>query len=67
VVVVLSAAGAFSFVPQAALSGVLVFIGMRIFRVARMRQIYRQGVGGPNSQSNHVLKNCSRRRQSSVL
>jgi SulP family sulfate permease len=43
VVVVLSAAGAFAFVPQAALSGVLVFIGMRIFRVARMRQIYRQG------------------------
>jgi SulP family sulfate permease len=43
VAIVLAAADAFAFVPQAALSGVLVFIGMRIFRVARMRQIYRQG------------------------
>jgi MFS superfamily sulfate permease-like transporter len=41
----LSAAGAFAFVPQAALSGVLVFIGMRIFRVARMRQILSPGRG----------------------
>jgi MFS superfamily sulfate permease-like transporter len=43
VVVVLLAASAFALVPQAALGGVLVFIGMRIFRVATMRQIYRQG------------------------
>jgi MFS superfamily sulfate permease-like transporter len=37
------AAGAFAFLPVAALSGVLVFIGMRIFRVATMREIYRRG------------------------
>ena len=43
VAIVLLAAGAFAVVPQAALSGVLVFIGMRIFRVATMRQIYRRG------------------------
>ena len=41
--IVLLAAGAFAVVPQAALSGVLVFIGMRIFRVATMREIYRRG------------------------
>ncbi len=39
---VLVAAGAFAFVPQAALSGVLVFIGVRIFRVRVMRRIYRR-------------------------
>jgi MFS superfamily sulfate permease-like transporter len=43
VAIVLLAAGAFAVVPQAALSGVLVFIGMRIFRVATMREIYRRG------------------------
>ena len=41
--IVLLAAGAFAVVPQAALSGVLVFIGMCIFRVATMREIYRRG------------------------
>lgn len=41
--IVLLAAGAFAVVPQAALSGVLVFIGMRIFRAATMREIYRRG------------------------
>jgi sulfate permease, SulP family len=40
---VLLAATAFAFVPVAALGGVLLFIGVRIFRVAVMRQIYRQG------------------------
>jgi sulfate permease, SulP family len=40
---VLLAAAAFAFVPEAALSGVLVFIGIRIFRLATMRQIYQQG------------------------
>jgi sulfate permease, SulP family len=40
---VLLAATAFAFVPEAALGGVLLFIGVRIFRVATMRQIYRQG------------------------
>jgi MFS superfamily sulfate permease-like transporter len=43
VAIVALAAGAFAFVPQAALSGVLVFIGLRIFRVATMRDIYRRG------------------------
>ena len=43
VAIVLLAAGAFAVVPQAALSGVLVFIGMCIFRVATMREIYRRG------------------------
>jgi MFS superfamily sulfate permease-like transporter len=43
VAIVLLAAGAFAVVPQAALSGVLVFIGMRIFRIATMREIYRRG------------------------
>ena len=42
VAIVVLAAGAFAFVPQAAF-GVLIFIGMRIFRVAMMRQIYRRG------------------------
>jgi sulfate permease, SulP family len=41
--VVLVASGAFAFVPEAALSGVLLFVAMRIFRVAIMRQIYRKG------------------------
>ena len=40
---VLLAATAFAFVPEAALGGVLLFIGVRIFRVAMMRQIYQQG------------------------
>jgi sulfate permease, SulP family len=40
---VLLAATAFAFVPEAALGGVLLFIGVRIFRVATMRQIYRRG------------------------
>ena len=39
---VLVAARAFAFVPHAALSGVLVFIGIRIFRVSMMRRIYRR-------------------------
>jgi sulfate permease, SulP family len=37
------AAGAFAVLPVAALSGVLIFIGFRIFRAATMRQIYRKG------------------------
>jgi MFS superfamily sulfate permease-like transporter len=41
--IVLIASGAFAFVPEAALSGVLVYVAMRIFRVAVMRQIYRKG------------------------
>ncbi len=41
--IALIAAGAFAVLPVAALSGVLVFIGMRIFRVATMREIYRRG------------------------
>jgi MFS superfamily sulfate permease-like transporter len=41
--IVLVAARAFTYVPEAALSGVLVFVAMRIFRVAIMRQIYRKG------------------------
>jgi sulfate permease, SulP family len=40
---VLLAATAFAFVPEAALGGVLLFIGFRIFRVATMRHIYRRG------------------------
>jgi MFS superfamily sulfate permease-like transporter len=40
--VALLAANAFANLPVAALSGVLVFIGMRIFRVATMREIYRR-------------------------
>jgi sulfate permease, SulP family len=39
----LVAAGAFAVLPVAALSGVLVFIGMRIFRVSTMKEIYRRG------------------------
>ena len=41
-VLVLLAASAFAFVPQAALSGVLVFIGVRIFRAGLMRRIYQR-------------------------
>lgn len=41
--IVLFAAGAFAFVPEAALSGVLIFIALRIVRMSVMRQIYRQG------------------------
>jgi SulP family sulfate permease len=41
--IVLVASGAFAFVPEAALSGVLVFVAMRIFRVATIREIYRKG------------------------
>jgi sulfate permease, SulP family len=37
------AAGAFAVLPVAALSGVLIFIALRILRVATMRQIYRRG------------------------
>ena len=40
---VLLAATAFAFVPEAALAGALLFIGVRIFRVATMRLIYQQG------------------------
>jgi sulfate permease, SulP family len=43
IAIVLLAADAFAYVPQAALSGVLVFVGLRIFRAATMRQIARQG------------------------
>jgi MFS superfamily sulfate permease-like transporter len=42
-VVAFLAAGAFAFLPISALSGVLVFIGVRIFRFSTMRQIYRRG------------------------
>jgi SulP family sulfate permease len=41
--IVLLAAGAFAFVPDAALSGVLIFIALRICRVSVMRDIYRKG------------------------
>jgi SulP family sulfate permease len=41
-VFVLLAGNAFAFVPHAALSGVLVFIALRIFRVSLMRLIYRR-------------------------
>jgi sulfate permease, SulP family len=41
--IVLVAARAFAFVPVAALAGVLIFIGLRIFRIATMRQISRHG------------------------
>jgi len=40
--VVLVASGTFKYVPEAALSGVLIFIALRIFRVEAMRQIYRK-------------------------
>ena len=39
---VLVAANAFAYVPHAALSGVLVFIGMRIFHIPAMRRIYQR-------------------------
>jgi len=42
-VVAFLAAGAFAFLPISALSGVLIFIGVRIFRFSTMRQIYRRG------------------------
>jgi sulfate permease, SulP family len=41
--IALVAAGAFAFVPEAALAGVLLFVALRIFRVAMMRQIYQRG------------------------
>lgn len=41
--IVLLAAGAFAYVPDAALSGVLIFIALRICRVSIMREIYRKG------------------------
>jgi sulfate permease, SulP family len=40
--IVLVASGTFKYVPEAALSGVLIFIALRIFRVEIMRQIYRK-------------------------
>jgi sulfate permease, SulP family len=40
--VVLVASGTFKYVPEAGLSGVLIFIAVRIFRVEVMRQIYRK-------------------------
>src|SRR5262249_8427294 len=40
--VVLVASGTFKYVPEAALSGVLIFIAIRIFRADAMRQIYRK-------------------------
>jgi MFS superfamily sulfate permease-like transporter len=43
VAIVLLAAPTFAYVPQAALSGVLIFIALRICRVATMLQIYRKG------------------------
>jgi SulP family sulfate permease len=43
VAIALIAAGAFAVLPVAALSGVLVFIGMRIFRISTMIEIYRRG------------------------
>jgi hypothetical protein len=52
-----------SWLPGDAMAGMtLAAIGeFTICRVLTAR------VGEPNSQSSHVLKNCSRRRQSSVL
>ena len=41
--IALLAAGAFAVLPVAALSGVLIFIAIRIIRAATMRQIYRRG------------------------
>jgi sulfate permease, SulP family len=41
--IVLAAAGAVAVVPEAAVAGLLGFIGMRILRVATMRQISRYG------------------------
>jgi sulfate permease, SulP family len=40
--VVLVASGTFKYVPEAALSGVLIFIASRLFRSEIMRQIYRK-------------------------
>lgn len=40
--VVLVASSTFKYVPEAALSGVLLFIAIRLFRVETMRQIYRK-------------------------
>jgi SulP family sulfate permease len=40
--VVLVASGTFKYVPEAALSGVLIFIAIRLFRAQVMRQIYRK-------------------------
>jgi sulfate permease, SulP family len=40
--IVLVASGAFKYVPEAALSGVLIFIAIRLFRTEVMRQIYRK-------------------------
>jgi sulfate permease, SulP family len=40
---VLLAAKAFALVPEAALSGVLIFVGLRIFRIKIMAHIYRRG------------------------
>jgi sulfate permease, SulP family len=37
------ASGAFAFLPEAALGGILVYIGLRIVRVFTMRQIYLRG------------------------
>jgi sulfate permease, SulP family len=42
--VVLVASGTFKYVPEAALSGVLMFIAIRLFRTEVMRQIYRKSV-----------------------
>jgi sulfate permease, SulP family len=40
--VVLVFSGTFKYLPEAALSGVLIFIAIRLFRVEAMRQIYRR-------------------------
>jgi len=40
--IVLVASGTFKYVPEAALSGVLIFVALRIFRVEVMRDIYRK-------------------------
>jgi hypothetical protein len=56
--IVLLAGGAFAFVPQAALSGVLVYIGLRIVRVGTMRQIYRRG--GNESPAGHRQRRAGR-------
>jgi MFS superfamily sulfate permease-like transporter len=42
-IVVAVAAGAFAYVPAAALGGVLVFVALRIFRLRTMRRIAREG------------------------
>src|SRR4029077_4202594 len=39
----LLAAGLIAYVPHAALSGILVYIALKIFRLAEMIRIYRQG------------------------